>query len=189
MATYNDLVNGALRLVGIIGDGETASGYQATNALFTLKEMLDSWNADDLMIYTTSIAEYVITTNNQTFTIGPLGDIDVDVRPSELGSAVIVQNRSTSQPVTLPMSVLSVDDWQTIRSKNSSSNIPRFVYMNGDWPLATVYMWPKPLVSDTSIQLTFSSALDANITLATTENLPPSYRQAIRYNLAVLLAS
>ena len=86
------------------------------------------------------------------------------------------------------MTVLSPSEWADIRSKNSASNYPRFVYLNGDWPLATLYLWPYPQVADAQLQLLFNQTLDINVTLDTVETLPPAYRQAIRFNLACLLA-
>jgi hypothetical protein len=186
--TYRDLIAGALRLIGIIGDGEPPSSYQSSNALFTLQEMIDSWNADDLMIYTTSFHELPITLPQQTWTIGPGGDIDVPVRPSEIDTAFLRQNASTAQPVDLPMAILSPTEWADVRSKSSASNYPRFIYMNGDWPVATLYLWPFPQVADAELHLLFNQTLDPGITLDTPENLPPAYRQALRFNLACLLA-
>jgi hypothetical protein len=188
MATYRDLIAGALRLIGVIGDSETPSPYQADNALFTLTEMLDSWNADGLMIFTATFSELSLSTQSASWTIGPGAQIDVPVRPAELDGAWIRQNASTSSPIDIPMSVLTASEWGDIRSKSVSSNIPRFVFITGDWPVATLQLWPVPQVNDTKLILLFNTPLDNALTLDTTENLPPAYRQAIRFNLATLLA-
>ncbi len=188
MSTYRDLVAGALRLIGVIGDSETPTSYQAENALFALKEMLDSWNSDGLMIFTSTFHELSLSTQKSDWTIGPGAEIDVTVRPSQITGAWVKQNASTSSPIDLPMSVLTPSEWGDIRSKTVSSNIPRFVYLNNDWPTATLYLWPVPQVNDTKLVLLFESVLDADLTLDTVETLPPAYRQAIRFNLAALIA-
>ena len=188
MSTYRDIITGALRLIGIVGDSEQPTSYQADNGLYALNEMIGAWNADDLMIYTTSFSQVAINVAKQTWTIGPGGDIDTPVRPSEIDAANIIQNASTQNPVTLPMSILSPNEWAEIRSKNSTSNYPRFLYCNGDWPLATMFLWPSPNVSDCKLEVLFNSPLNQALTLDTVEALPPAYRQAIRFNLAVILA-
>lgn len=188
MATYSDLIAGALRLVGIIGDGETPSTDQTNNALFSLNEMLDAWNSDGLMIFTTAFYEYALTTS-QTYTVGPGANFNISVRPSEIRGAWIRQNASSANPIDLPMSILSSQEWGDIRSKTVQSNIPRFVYMDGNWPTATVYVWPKPDGSDTKLILSFDVPLTEPVLTSDTENLPPSYRQAIRFNLACLIAA
>lgn len=185
--TYRDIITGALRLIGVIGDSEQPSSYQAENALYALQEMLGAWNSDGMMIYTQESHSLNITLPKQVWTIGPGADINVPIRPSEISSAILRQNASTAMPVDLPMSVLSADEWSTIRSKSSGSNYPRFVYMSGDWPVANLYLWPFPQVADAQLILTFDQTLNSEVTLDTIETLPPAYRQAIRFNLAVLL--
>lgn len=187
--TYRDLVTGALRLIGVIGDGEIPTSYQADNAMLSLTEMLDSWNSDGLMIYTQSFHELSLTSQTQTWTIGPGGDIDVTVRPSEIRSASLRQNASSAQPVDLPMAILDASEWLDIRSKNITSAVPRYLYLDGNWPLATLYLWPVPQVNDTKLIVLFNESLATTLTLDDEENLPPAYRQAIRFNLAMLLAN
>ena len=189
MATYRDLIAGSLRLIGVIGDGEVPSPYQADNALFALNEMFDSWNSDGLMIFTTAFKTLPLTASAQQWTIGPGADIDVPVRPSELDGAWLRQNASAANPIDIPMSVLSPNEWGDIRSKYVSSAIPRFIFLNGDWPVATIFIWPVPQVNDTELILNFGTPLTSTVTLDDIEAHPPAYRQAIRYNLAVLLAA
>lgn len=188
MATYADLISGALRLVGVIGDGETPSTDQTANALFTLNEMLDAWNSDGLMIYTTSFYEKMLTTA-QSYTVGPSGDFNIPVRPSEINGAWIRQNASAANPIDLPVSILTATEWGDIRSKYVASAIPRFVYMDGNWPTANIYVWPVPNGTDTKLILSLNTPLSATVATTDTETLPPSYRQAIRFNLACLLAA
>jgi hypothetical protein len=188
MSTYRDLISGSLRLIGVIGESETPTAYQAATALSALQEMIDAWNADGMMIYTQSFHELVIDQPKQTWTIGPGADIDVPVRPAELSTAFLRMNRSTSQPVDMPMAILSPNEWADVRSKAVTSNYPRFIYLNGDWPVATLYLWPFPNVADTSLNLLFNQTLDSGVGLDDTDNLPPAYRQALRFNLACLLA-
>lgn len=188
-ATYADLISGALRLVGIIGDGETASTDQSNNALFTLQEMLDSWNSDGLMVYTNAFYEYTLT-SSQTYTVGPSGNFNIPVRPSRINGAWLREDASSNQPIDRPLSVLSANEWGNISSKSVTSDLPQCVYLDGSWPTATLYVWPVPSGADTKIILSFGVPLTA-LTIATsdTETLPPAYRQAIRFNLACLLAA
>lgn len=187
MATYADLIAGALRLVGIIGDGETPSTDQSNNALFTLNEMLDSWNADGLMIYNTQFYECFVT-SSITYTVGPSADLNIPIRPSRIRGAWITQNASTS-PIDIPMMIISSNDYGNIRSKTSTSTIPAYIYMDGTWPTATVYLWPAPEGGDTKLKVSFDVPLTSTVATGDTENLPPAYRQAIRFNLACLIAA
>ena len=162
MSTYRDLIAGSLRLIGVIGESETPTPYQAETAISALQEMIDAWNADDMMIYTTSFHELPLTLPKQTWTIGPGADIDVPVRPAELSTVFLRMNASTASPVDMPMAILS--------------------------PIATIYLWPVPNVADTTLNLLFNQTLNSGVGLDDIDNLPPAYRQALRFNLACLLA-
>ena len=123
-----------------------------------------------------------------TFTIGPGADIDVPVRPHNIENAFMRLNTAAATPVDVPMAILSASEWMNVRSKSVQTTYPRYVYLNGDWPVATAYLWPVPNSGDGSIGILINQTLSTGITLDDTENLPPAYKQALRFNLAVLLA-
>ena len=41
-----DIINGALRLLGMLAEGETPSANTSTDALAAMNQMLDSWNTE-----------------------------------------------------------------------------------------------------------------------------------------------
>jgi hypothetical protein len=51
--TAGDQINAALRLIGQLAEGETPSAATSQDALAALNQMLDSWNTDRLLVYTT----------------------------------------------------------------------------------------------------------------------------------------
>ena len=53
MASAGDIINGALRLIGMLAEGETPSAETSADALFAMNQMIDSWNLEKLMIYNT----------------------------------------------------------------------------------------------------------------------------------------
>ena len=44
--TANDQINGALRLLGVLAEGETPSAATSQDALAALNQMIDSWNTE-----------------------------------------------------------------------------------------------------------------------------------------------
>ena len=52
MATANDMISRALRLIGVLGQGRRVlDTNEATDGLAALNTMLDSWSIDRSMIY------------------------------------------------------------------------------------------------------------------------------------------
>ena len=53
MATAGDQINGALRLLGVLAEGETPSAETSQDALNALNQMIDSWNTERLSVFST----------------------------------------------------------------------------------------------------------------------------------------
>ena len=53
MASAGDLINGALRLLGVLAEGETPSAETSADALTAMNQMIDSWNTEKLSIFNT----------------------------------------------------------------------------------------------------------------------------------------
>lgn len=186
MITARDTITGALRLINVIGDAEEPTGTQLQTGLFSLQEMIDHWNADDQKIFTTSFFTCPVIGGKQFYTVGPGADIDVSVRPASIHSAAVTYTNNSSLPVDLPLTILNPNEWLAIRSKQSPSVIPRFIFLDGNFPIANLYVWPLPNSSST-LNLTLNMPLGL-LEVDSAISLPPSYRMALRFNLAVALA-
>ena len=53
MATYTagDQINRALRLLGVLAEGESPSASESRDALVALNQMLDSWDTERLAVF------------------------------------------------------------------------------------------------------------------------------------------
>ena len=187
MATYRDLITGSLRLLGIKAQGQVATGAEAVDALAVLNEMIDQWNASDALLYTTTTQVFPLVTPKQSYTIGPSGEIALTVRPARLNGAWLRNNTNLPNTDTR-MTILSDTEYGNIIAKTVTTTIPYYIYLDRQWPLGNLYLWPVPSSSSYSLVLQFLSALNSGVGLDDSENLPPAYRQALRFNLAVLLA-
>ncbi|NBS70074.1 hypothetical protein EBT31_14355, partial [bacterium] len=76
MATYsaNDQINRALRLLGVLAEGETPSAAVSQDALMALNQMIDSWNTERLAVFSTQDQVYLWPTSTVKRTLGPTGD-------------------------------------------------------------------------------------------------------------------
>lgn len=181
-----DLIMAALRLIGVATQGNDPTPYEINQGLYALNEIIDSWNIDGKMIVSMGFHTFPVGNSVQTYTIGPGGDFDVPARPAMLEYAAF-QSQTTTPPIDIPLSIANVDEWAGIVSKLVVTTIPTTIYMDEQYPLAHVNLWPIP--SDTgNIVLTYWEPLNSGLTLDTAFSMPPAYARGLRYDLAIMLA-
>ena len=81
--TAGDQINRALRLLGVLAEGETASAATSQDALVALNQMIDSWNTERLAVFCTQDQVFTWPSGFINRTLGPTGDF-VGNRPIQL---------------------------------------------------------------------------------------------------------
>lgn len=184
--TSADLIASACRLIGVLGAGQPLPNDIATDGLMVANQMLDSWSADRLTVFTITIDEFPLTPNQQVYTYGTGGNFDAP-RPPRLYRASIVSLTNPNQPLELPIPIYTDKDWQTqIPVKNITTSLPEGVYDDGAFPFRNLSFWPIPIVV-VNTRLYSWTAMQQFANLTTNYTWPPGYLEALRYNLAVRL--
>lgn len=184
MATVyaRDLIEESLRIVGAIAIGEAPSAAEAQAALRTLNTMLDLWDSQSLMIYHNKRELFPYTAGVATYTFGPSGDWTIPT-----SDEIVAMSAIYGSTVELPVSLLSLGEWQQQVVKSTTSAVPLSAYVETDYPDKTVTLWPVPTGSGQvvvyhPVQLSSIDSLDTVI------SLPQGYREAIVQSLAIRLA-
>lgn len=87
------IINAAMDDVGVRSQGETLGGADAQDALRRLNNLVRSWSIQSLTIPYVNREVFPIVANQNTYTIGPGGDLETD-RPLELAGAGLLLNAS-----------------------------------------------------------------------------------------------
>lgn len=172
----------SMRLIGAIATGETPTADEATDGLTALNGMLDSWRNESLMTWTVNDKSVAITAGQSAFTVGPGGSIDT-ARPVEIDTARIRWNG-----IDYPCDVIDQSQWASIARKTIKSNLPRYIYDSGDFPLRNMTPWPIPN-QDIEIILGLKEPLERFSTVHDDVTMPPGYEEAMTYGLAIRLTS
>lgn len=187
LAVYGiDVITAALRSIGAIDPNETPTAAEVQQALFTLNQMLDAWQALRRMVWAIQRFVYSPTTLKQVYTVGIGGDINIP-RPARISAAGVINNPSGTQPNELPIAMIDELQWRDIPVKATSGALPIRVWDDNAFPLRNLSYWPIPNVN---VQLTLylwqqiTQFADSNVTLYI---FPPAYLKAIRYSLAIEL--
>ncbi len=181
-----DLINGSLRLLGVLASGEAATSSEANDALVALNDMIDTWSNESLLIYEKAYETFGLNVNQQSYQWGT-GAADFNSpRPQKL-ETVVFQQISGTTTLELPIDILNLDQWAAISVKTITSNLPTRCWLQNTYPNATFYVWPIPSITG-NIVVSSWKAITEIAALTTTISLPPGYSRALRYNLALELA-
>jgi len=189
--TAGDLINGSLRLLGVLAESETPSAATSQDALVAFNQLLESWSAERLAVFSTIDQVVAWQPNTLSATLGPSGTLTpVDplatlVRPVLVDDATYFVDPSTG--VSYGIKLINQQQYDGIAVKTVTSTYPQVMFVNMTYPDIELYVYPKPTKL---LHFHFISVqtLDQPANLATNLTFPPGYLRAFRYALACELA-
>ena len=191
MATYSagDQINRALRLLGVLAEGETTSASVSQDSLMAMNQMIDSWNTERLSVFSTidQIVNWPVNAINAT--LGPSGSLvrlnGTAVRPILVDDATYFRDPQTN--VSYGIKLINQQQYDGIAVKTVTSTYPQVMFVNMTYPDIDIYIYPKPT---RLLEFHFISVeeLTQPATLSTTLAFPPGYLRAFTYNLAMEIA-
>jgi hypothetical protein len=184
MTTAYDQINGALRLLGVLAEGETPSAETSQDALMALNQLIDSWNTERLAVFSTQDQVFLWPPGELNRTLGPTGDF-VGNRPVLLDDATYFRDPQTN--VSYGIKFINQQQYDGIAVKTVTSTYPQVIFVNNTFPDIDMFVYPKPL---RELEWHFISVeeLTQPAALATQLTFPPGYLRAFRYNLACEMA-
>jgi hypothetical protein len=179
--TVQQLVNAALRTLGVIASGESPSTEESNDGLTALNGIIESWSALGMPIYQVTRETFSLT-GAASYTIGT-GQTWNTTRPQRIKSAAVVQS-SVEQSVR----VVSAEEWAGIVDQGRTGKFADVLYWDSAYPIGTMYLWPAPTTGG-SLLLYSYKPLATFAALTDSVTLPPGYERALRFALAADLAS
>lgn len=185
MATYTagDQINRALRLLGVLAEGETPSASVSQDALMAMNQMIESWNIERLSVFCTQDQIFSWPSSEIKRTLGPSGDF-VGNRPVLFDDATYFK---APNGVSYGIKFINQQQYDGIAVKNVTSTYPQVIFANMTFPNVEMYVYPMPTQV---LEWHFVSVqeLTEPATLATELHFPPGYLRAFTYNLAMEFA-
>ena len=183
--TAAQIITAALRLCGLVVEGETPTPEALADGLEALQVMLREWASRGLLVYADVVETKVLTVSQNTYTWGlTTGNIATD-RPTDVLRGWIGDGLGTDYPVEK----ISEAQYQALAVKGVSSRPNRLMYRQ-TYPLGILYLYPTPSAAETISLVSIkpwpeTSSFDVT---TSTMSFPPHYQRAIKYNLAVEIA-
>jgi hypothetical protein len=184
MTTANDQIIGALRLLGVLAEGETPSAATAQDALVAMNQMIDSWSTERLAVFSTQDQVFSWPPNTIQRTLGPTGNF-VGNRPILIDDATYF--RDAASGISYGIKLINQQQYNGIAVKTVTSTYPQVMWVNMEHPNITMTIYPVP-TKVLEFHIVSVTPLTAPATLATVLAFPPGYLRAFRYCLACELA-
>ena len=183
ITTAADQIYAALRLIGQLAEGEQPSADTAQDALTALNQMIDSWNTEELSIFSTQDQVFTWPAGAISKTLGPTGDF-VGNRPVLLDDATYFKVNNVSYGIKM----INQQMYDGIAVKTVTSTYPQVMFTNMTFPNIEMYVYPVP-IKDLEFHFISFEELTQPASLSTTMAFPPGYLRAFKYNLACEIAN
>jgi len=181
--TRDQLITDALLHIGAIGEEDTPTTSQVTNASRILNAMVKAWQADGLQLWARKQTSKALTSGVASYTIGTGLTIDVP-RPLRLLNAYI---RDSATGVDTPLSPMPKQTYEELSLKTSSGTSSNYYY-DPQLTNATIYLYPVVDTTTKTLHITYHSPFADFDSSTDTPDFPQEWYQAIKINLAYQIA-
>lgn len=183
MATAGDKITDALKLIGVLAPGETASGPDAADALSTFNAFLDYLQTQRLSIYNQARSVYDLVAGTATYTIGS-GATFNQARPIWIDRVGILDTANSERQIP----IVTDGEWARIPDK-ATQGTPALAHYNPTYANGVLSLYPVPDSSTLDVVLYWPSASVTSVAALTTAlSIPPGYGRMFTYALARELA-
>ena len=184
MTTAAELIDGSLRLLGVLAEGEQPSVAVMQDSIMAMNQMIQSWDTERLSVFSTQDQVFTWPAYTMSRTIGPTGDF-VGNRPIEIDDATYFKDPSSG--LSFGVKLINQQQYDGIAFKTVTSTYPQVMWVNNTFPDMEMTVYPVPIKALEWHIISVETLTEVS-SVATDMYFPPGYLRAFRYNLACELA-
>lgn len=184
--TRDDIIKRALRLLGVLAQGETPTADQVSEAAVALNGLVKAWQADGMPLWAIRSYNVPLTATVASYRIG-VGQAIPTPRPLKITQAF---NHNTSSNVDVPMRVLTRQEYNMLGNKTSAGN-PIQVFYDPQRDYGDLYVFPVPTATEAAsnvITITYQRPFEDFNASTDAPDFPQEWYDAVTYGLATRLA-
>lgn len=171
--TRNEIIEGALRIVGALGPGQTLSGDRLVTANEALNLLVKEWQAEGVFLWQSKVATETAVVSQASYTLG--NDI--------LAVDNVWYNDGNTD---IPVALIPWNEYQSTYDKDDESNSPVYAAVDHHPTTLSLYLWPVPNTAYT-IRYQYIERLKDMDTAAGNAPVPQHWLRALKYGLAAEL--
>ena len=184
MTTAAELIEGSLRLLGVLAEGEQPSVAVMQDSIMAMNQMIQSWDTERLSVFSTQDQVFTWPAYTISRTLGPTGDF-VGNRPIEVDDATYFKDSSSG--LSFGVKLINQQQYDGIAFKTVTSTYPQVLWVNNTFPDIEMTIYPVPIKA-LEWHIISVETLNEVSSVSTDMYFPPGYLRAFRYNLACELA-
>lgn len=179
MATGTTLLERALRMLGVIGQGGASTTAQKAGGLEAINGLLDTLQLDRTMVYQIVAESFTWPAATASRTIGSGGNFSTSW-PIRLETAFVRDSNSVDYPLAITYD-RRIWDHETV--KTTQTEIPELLFLDRAYPLASIYLRCIP-TAEMTLHIASWKRLQVFAAIGDTVALPPGHEDMLAFNLA-----
>lgn len=179
----DQVITAALRKLGVIPSGATPSANQVADAASALNALVKAFQADGMPLWKISAQTFTTVAGTGTYNVGPSQTINCP-KPLRIIQAIITPPNG----VNMPMNIYNRYDFQNLPQGSTYTGTPINFYYQPLRTTGTIYLWPFPSDSTSTITFHYQSPYEDMDTAVDDFDFPSEWIQPLIYNLAWSLA-
>lgn len=194
MATWVSLIEESLKRLSVLADGEDSDEQQISTGVKAVKDMLDHWSLDGLIVPVSARIKHTPDSSERVFRVGIDSDpeADITVGPSMIATIDNIVYRDSYETGTRTLQKVPEVAIETYASDIATSPSDYSVRFEGDYALLRFDAFTDPGDSFTIVGQSFFAPdnLEAYDDSGdpVEHGLPRGYERAVKYNLALEMA-
>ena len=183
-ATRDKIIEGALRIVGAVAQGETPTATQYTECNDALNMLVKALIAQGVPLWAMSEYSFPLVASTNTYRIGT-GQTLNTAKPLKIVQAWT----RDSNNVDVPMRLLALHDYNLLGNKSSSGRPIQLTYSPQNL-FGDIKVFPTPSSADTSVSIyiRYQRPFEDFTNSTDTPDFPQEWHEALKYQLAVRIA-
>lgn len=182
----NQIISGALRLCGVLAEGETATTEQINNGAEALNMLVKRLMVDGMPLWAMKQYSVTLIAGQKEYTIG-IGEAINTAKPLRVVQAF---NQSITGTLDIPMRIVTRDEYNKLGNKTTSGN-PIQIFYEPLNETGKLHVFPVPdstSASQNVITLVYQRPFEDFDSSTDTSDFPQEWLETIKYLLATRLA-
>jgi hypothetical protein len=180
----DQIIKGALRILGVLAQGETPTTDQVNEAAEALNLLVKAWMADGMPLWAIRKLDFPLTAT-ATYTIG----VGMTINTPKPLRIIQVFNRNING-IDIPMRIITKDEYWRLGNKSSTGNPIQLMYDPGIHS-GTIYLFPVPdttSIANNHIHIIYQRLYEDFDSSVDTPDFPQEWLDALKFGLASRLA-
>jgi len=182
----DDIIKRALRLLGVLAQGQTPSATQVTEAAVALNGLVKAWQADGMPLWAMKQYGMSLTDATNSYTVGTGLTVDIS-KPLKIYQAWLHDN---STNIDVPMRILTRQEYNILGNK-TTSGMPIQIFYEPLRDSGVMHVFPTPTsveAANKTLYFVYQRPFEDFDTSTDTPDFPQEWYDAVTYGLATRLA-